>query len=102
MQDCCSNRVFFSGAIAENVSSELLNQKTVCIRPDYSICTVPNFEDYREMILKLSDSHLVTVNSLKNTMKSDAEVADEEVTPLTWKTKLKRQMAEKNSPTSKA
>ena len=50
---------------------------------------VPNFEDYREMILKLSDSHLVTVNSLKNTMKRDAEEAAEKGTPLTWKTKAK-------------
>ena len=50
---------------------------------------VPNYEEYREMILSLSDLHLVTVKSLKNSMKRDAEVAAEEGTPLTWKTKVK-------------
>ena len=50
---------------------------------------VPNYEEYREMILSLSDLHLVTVKSLKNSMKRDAEVAAEEGRPLTWKTKVK-------------
>ena len=29
---------------------------------------VPNFEEFRDLIVSLTDSHFVTVNSLKNAM----------------------------------
>ena len=48
---------------------------------------------YREMILSLRDAHLVTVNSLKNTVKRDAEDGRQ---------KLKSQPALKSSPMSNA
>ena len=50
---------------------------------------VPNFEEFRDLIVSLTDSHFVTVNSLKNAMKADAEAAAEEGTLLTWQTKVK-------------
>ena len=50
---------------------------------------VPNFEEYRDLILSLTDSHFVTVNSLRNAMKADTEAAGEEGTPLTWETEVK-------------
>ena len=49
---------------------------------------VPNFEEYRDLIVSLTDSHFVTVNSLRNAMKEDAEAAAEKGTPLTWKTEV--------------
>ena len=50
---------------------------------------VPNFEEFRDLIVSLTDSHFVTVNSLRNAMKADTEAAGEEGTPLTWRTKIK-------------